>query len=79
MPTVLREGPYRFFFYSNEKNEPPHVHVEEGDNVVKFWLEPVSLAKNHGFAAHKLTQIQSLVHKHQDKCLRKWDEYFGSR
>ena len=79
MPTVRQEGPYRLFFFSNENNEPPHVHVEEGDNLVKFWLEPVSLARNHGFADHKLTRIQSLVQKYQTECLRKWDEHFSSQ
>ncbi|WP_439481025.1 DUF4160 domain-containing protein [Cyclobacterium plantarum] len=41
MPTVLRIGPYRFFFFSNEGNEPPHIHVESGEGHAKFWLEPV--------------------------------------
>jgi hypothetical protein len=77
MPEVLREGPYRFFFFSNEGDEPPHVHVEEGNSVAKFWLEPVSFARNDGFAAHKLTRIQSLVQQHQAECLRKWDDHFG--
>ena len=40
MPTLLREGPYRFFFYSDEGDprEPPHVHVTAGDRLAKFWL-----------------------------------------
>ena len=38
MPTVLRWGPYRAFFYSNEGSEPPHVHVRSGDKEAKFWL-----------------------------------------
>ncbi|MCB9870153.1 MAG: DUF4160 domain-containing protein [Planctomycetes bacterium] len=29
MPTVLRIGSTRFFFYSNEGNEPPHIHIEQ--------------------------------------------------
>ena len=28
MATVLRVGLYRFFFYSNEGSELPHIHVE---------------------------------------------------
>jgi len=44
MPTVLRIGPYRFFFFSNEGNEPPHVHVERDDNTAKYWLDPVRVA-----------------------------------
>jgi hypothetical protein len=46
MPTVLWIGPYRFFFYSRENQEPPHIHVERDDNVAKYWLEPVALASN---------------------------------
>ena len=79
MPTVLREGPYRLFFYSNEGHEPPHVHVEEGNKVAKFWLEPVSFARNSGFAAHRLTQIQSLVEQHQAELLRRWHDHFSGR
>ena len=79
MPTVRQEGPYRLFFFSNENDEPPHVHVEDGDNLVKFWLEPVSLARNYGFADHKLRRIQSLVQKYQAECLRKWNEHFSSQ
>ena len=50
MPTVLRSGPYRVYFYSHEGREPPHVHVDREDRSAKFWLEPVGLARNFGFA-----------------------------
>ena len=52
MPTVLRIEGYRFFFYSLEGSEPPHVHVGHGDKLAKFWLQPVSLAESHGFRIH---------------------------
>ena len=48
MPTVLRIGPYRFHFYSNEGNEPPHIHIRFEGNECKYWLEPIALAKNRG-------------------------------
>jgi hypothetical protein len=38
MPTVLRWGPYRAFFYLNEGDEPAHVHVRAGSKA-KFWLQ----------------------------------------
>ena len=57
MPTVLRIGLYRFFFYSNENNEPPHIHVEDAEKVAKYWLEPVELASSRGFRSHELTWI----------------------
>ncbi len=78
MPTVLREGPYRFFFYSNEGDEPPHIHVQAGGSVAKFWLDPVDYAKGRRFAAHELKQVQSLVQEHRTELLSAWHDYFGS-
>jgi len=49
MPTVLRWRGYRFYFFSNEGNEPPHVHIDKDENTVKYWLEPVRIARNIGF------------------------------
>jgi hypothetical protein len=49
MPTVVRVGPYRLFFYSGDGHEPPHIHVERDAHVAKFWLEPVRLARSGGF------------------------------
>jgi hypothetical protein len=61
MPTVLRSGPYRFYFFSHEPNEPPHIHVDREDLSAKFWLDPVQLGRNFGFRAHELRAIQSMV------------------
>jgi hypothetical protein len=58
MPTVLRSGPYRVYFYSHEPSEPPHIHVDREDLSAKFWLDPVQLARNFGFRAHELRTIQ---------------------
>ena len=78
MPTVLRIGPYRFFFYSLENREPPHIHVEHDEKVAKYWLEPVTLASNHGFRSHELTQLRSLVVERCTLFLEAWHGYFGS-
>ena len=77
MPTVLRSGPYRFYFYSHEPHEPVHVHVDRDDLSAKFWLEPVQLARNFGFRANELRAIQSLVIQHREELLEAWDEFFG--
>ena len=58
MPTVLRVGPFRFHFYSNEGNEPPHIHVEKDDMEVKFWLNPISIASNKGFKSVDLRKVE---------------------
>jgi hypothetical protein len=78
MPTVLRHGPYRFYFYSHEPDEPPHVHVDRENLSAKFWLTPVSLARNLGFSPRELRRIRDLVDEHQAAFLEAWHEYFGS-
>ncbi len=60
MPTILRIKNYRFFFFSKEINEPPHIHIESDDNYAKFWLEPVELAKSIGYNARELNEIRKL-------------------
>ena len=78
MPTALRSGPYRFYFYSHEPNEPPHVHVDRDALSAKFWLEPVALARNLGFPAHELTRIQHLVEQNREAILESWNDHFGN-
>ena len=65
MPTVLRIGPYRFHFYSDERKEPAHIHVRASGTECKFWLDPVSLARNRGMAAHRLRDIERLIFEQQ--------------
>ena len=78
MPTVLRDGPYSFIFFSSDQNEPPHIHVKRGRQIAKFWLDPISLAKNKGVKEHELNQIERLIVKYQRSLLEAWHDYFGS-
>ena len=78
MPTVLRSGPYRFFFFSGDREEPPHVHVERDKNQAKFWLEPVRLQESGGFRRSELRQIDGLVREHESYLLRTWHDFFGT-
>ncbi len=64
MPTVLRIKSYRFHFYSDESNEPSHIHVDSKDGECKFWLEPVRLARNKGVKQNKLREIEELIFEH---------------
>ena len=78
MPTVLRIGPYRFYFYSHDLiAEPPHVHVDGDDLSAKFWLEPVALARNLGFSASELRRIEKIVSEHQAELLERWYQEYG--
>lgn len=78
MPTVLRDGPYRVYFYSHEANEPAHVHVDREDVSAKVWLEPVGLARNQGFPSHELRKILRLIVQHQARLLEAWNEFHGA-
>ncbi len=78
MPTVLRIGAYRFYFYSHEPHEPPHIHIDRDNLSAKFWLEPVALAKNIGFRAKELRKLELLVRENQTKLLESWNEYFSN-
>ena len=75
-PTVLRDGPYRFFFFSNERGEPPHIHVQRDRCLAKYWLEPVALAASTGFGPRELRIIASLVATHADTFREAWHVHF---
>lgn len=77
MPAILRIGAYRFYFYSHEPNEPPHIHIDRDNLTAKFWLQPVSLAQNIGFPAKELRKLQSMTIENQTQLLEAWYEYFG--
>jgi hypothetical protein len=77
MPTVLRVGRYRFVFFSNEGNEPPHIHVKAGRDEAKFWLDPIRLAANYGFNARALNEVEGIVRENGSELLEAWHEHLG--
>ncbi|NLS77209.1 MAG: DUF4160 domain-containing protein [Chloroflexi bacterium] len=77
MPTVLRVGPYRFFFYSGDGDEPRHVHVERGEGAAKFWLDPIRLESSEGFSRTEIGRISQLVEDHIDVLRQAWDGFFN--
>ena len=76
MPTVLREGPYRFF-YAGDRDEPPHIHVERDERSAKFWLEPVRLQRSGGFDRREISRMRKLVEDNQQVILDGWYAFFG--
>jgi len=78
MPTVLRVGPYRFFFYAGDRDEPIHVHVERDDNIAKFWMEPVRLQRSGGFRRPEISRIAKIIDQNRVEIVEAWHEYFGS-
>jgi hypothetical protein len=79
MPTIPGiPGPYRFFFYSFDCNEPVHVHARRERSVCKFWLDPVALADNHGLSPRDLTAVRRIILEHRQRILEAWREHCGA-
>lgn len=80
VPTVPGiPGPYRFFFYSLDCNEPRHVHIRRDRAICKFWIEPVGLAYNNGFSAKELNRISKIINANLDRIREAWDEHCGQQ
>lgn len=77
MPRVATIGKYRLFFFSNEGNEPLHVHVESDDCYAKFWLRPIALAAAVGYTARELGQLRRLVEANRQLIEDRWNEHFS--
>jgi hypothetical protein len=78
VPTVLNAEGFRFFFFSNEGAEPPHIHLERGDGHAKPWLQPVSLAYSKELKSAELKRAKLLVIEHRLEFLERWREHFGT-
>lgn len=79
MPTVLRDGPYRMFFFSADRGEPPHVHVAREAKEAKFWLNPIRLQNSGGFGSSEINRLTKLVEEHQQNLLGEWYAFFSPK
>ena len=77
MPTAFRFGPYRFFFYSGDRDEPHHIHVERDDKVAKYWIDPIRLQNSGSFNRLELKQIRSIIEEKQESFMEAWNENFS--
>lgn len=78
MPTVLRVGSYRLFFYAGDKDEPIHIHIERNDKIAKFWLDPIRLQSSGGFSRTEISKIHKILKENKSKLMEAWNEYFSS-
>jgi hypothetical protein len=77
-PTVFREGPYRFYFFSREETRM-HVHVHGPTGEAKFWLEPtVELAQNYGLSSQQVNTVLRVIREREDDIRKAWKTHFGS-
>lgn len=75
-PTVLREGPFRLFFFSREESRA-HVHVAHPDGEAKFWIEPeIALATVTALSPLQVRAAQAVVESHQQEIRDAWERHF---
>jgi Domain of unknown function (DUF4160) len=77
VPTILIVGPYRFFFYSSDRLEPAHVHIDRDDLVAKLWLHDMSFARHNGFSAAELRRILGIARDNEAKLKEGWNAHFS--
>jgi hypothetical protein len=68
---------FRFYFFSLEGDEPPHVHVRRGGGSAKFWLSPVSLTRSTGLTRAELRRAHEITEENAERFAQLWNEYFG--
>jgi hypothetical protein len=76
MPTLLFAEGFRFYFFSLENGDPPHVHIRKGSGKAKFRLSPVSLSKSRGLTQAELRRAHELTREHADEFPERWRGYF---
>lgn len=79
MPTILKIGPHRFYFFSKEGHERPHIHIETAENAAKFWLSPVELVWAVGYNSRELRKLRELVEEHAAVFVEKLHEHARSQ
>ncbi len=79
MPVVFRRKGYRGWFYEDDLDEPPHVHVGKDGKEAKFWLIPLSIARPGHFRPHELREIERIIIQFQDDILQIWEKEQGKR
>jgi len=77
MPEVFRKYGFVFFFYSNEGQEPIHVHVRKAGGFAKFWLEPVELDFSQGMKTSEIQQAEVIILQFREQIIEKWNEVHG--
>jgi hypothetical protein len=81
MPTILYIKGWRFFFYSNEGNEPLHIHIQKGDKECKYWLDidnySVEEAYSYNLNQKDKREVRKILLQNLDEIAEGWNQFFG--
>ncbi len=76
MPTVFTINGFRFYFYSNENDEPIHIHISKGEGNAKYWIEPLLEEYSYGFTNKQRREINKIISENIQTIKKAWDEHF---
>ncbi len=78
MPVVLLINGHKFKFFSNENDEPAHIHISKGSGKAKYWLIPaIEEEYSYGFTVCERREVRELVTANSTLLINKWNGYFG--
>jgi hypothetical protein len=46
--------------------------------ICKFWIDPLALARNHGFAPKELNTIRAIIKRNRVRIMEAWYEHCGT-
>ena len=78
MPTVLTKDGFRFFFYSREGNEPPHIHIIGKGGEMKIWLSNLGIAKIYNLSPKEQRIVLEITAANVELFKKEWRVFYGS-
>ena len=79
MPTVLLILGWRFYFFSNENNEPIHIHVSKAEMEGKFWLDENSFEIREEFSYNMSPrdkrEVRKIIFEHFEYITEQWKQF----
>jgi hypothetical protein len=80
MPSILTVSGWRLYFYSNENDEPVHIHARKGGMECKFQLikEEYDIQEvwSNGLTISGRREIRKIIFENFEYIIIRWDEYF---
>ena len=84
LPSLFQIGGYKVFFWSNENNEPIHVHIGKGKptpNATKIWISQTGgciVANNNGkIPSNELNELLDIISAQYFYICSAWKEHFN--
>jgi len=79
LPTVLLKKGWRFFFFSNEGNEPIHIHVVKGEKSCKYFLDEsnieIKMAFQRNMKVRDIREVKEIIFENFNYIIEQWKEF----